>query len=108
MILDAVFNHTGESDVLGPTLSLRGIDNALYYRHAENDPGRLVNDTGTGNTLAADRGPVVRLILDAMRHWVAHAGIDGFRLDLASTLGRTPAGFSSEAPIFQAIRDSTP
>jgi glycogen operon protein len=107
VILDAVFNHTGEGDVDGPTVSLRGIDNALYYRHADNDPGRLINDTGTGNTLAADRGPVVRLIVDAMRHWVAHAGIDGFRLDLASTLGRGQGGFSSDAPVFQAIRDST-
>ena len=109
MIVDAVFNHTGESDVKGPTLSLRGLDNALYYRHAEGDPGRLVDDTGTGNTLAADREPVVRLILDAMRHWAAHAGIDGFRLDLAPVLGRLPGGFSSEAPLFQAIgRRSAP
>src|SRR5262249_26057284 len=93
------------SDEKGPTLSLRGLDNALYYRHDGSDPGRLVNDTGTGNTLACDRTPVVRLVVDAMRHWVACTGIDGFRLDLAATLGRTLDGFSSEAPISRAIRD---
>src|SRR5581483_8252182 len=81
VILDAVFNHTGESDVRGPTVSLRGLDNTLYYRHGDDDPGRLVDHTGTGNTIAADRPAVVRLILDAMRHWALHAGIDGFRLD---------------------------
>jgi glycogen operon protein len=104
VILDAVFNHTGESDVKGPTLSLRGLDNALYYRHSSDDPGRLVNDTGTGNTIAADREPVFRLIVDAMRHWAAHAGVDGFRFDLATVLGRLPDGFSGDAPLFQAIQ----
>jgi glycogen operon protein len=104
VIVDAVFNHTGESDRAGPTLSLRGLDNALYYRHDGNDPGRLVNDTGTGNMLAAEREPVVRLVVDAMRHWAAHTGIDGFRLDLATVLGRTLDGFSSEAPLIRAIR----
>src|SRR5205823_6839063 len=58
----------------------------------------------TGNMLAAEREPVVRLILDAMRHWAAHTGIDGFRLDLATVLGRTLEGFSSEAPLLRAIR----
>ncbi len=103
VIVDAVFNHTGEGDVAGPALSLRGLDSALYYRHARDDPGRLIDDTGTGNTLAADREPVVRLVLDAMRHWAAHAGIDGFRLDLAAALGRTADGFSDKAPLLQAI-----
>src|SRR5262249_51715139 len=59
----------------------------------------------TGNTLACERAAVVRLVVDAMRHFAAHTGIDGFRLDLAATLGRTLDGFSSEAPIFRAIRD---
>jgi glycogen operon protein len=100
VILDGVFNHTGESDALGPTLSLRGLDNALYYRH--DDAGELVNDTGTGNTLATDRPAVVRLVTDAMRTW-AGMGIDGFRLDLASVLGRTTEGFQRDAPLFAAI-----
>jgi glycogen operon protein len=100
VILDVVFNHTGESDVQGPTLSLRGLDNALYYRHAAD--GTLANDAGTGNVLAADRPEVVRLIVDAMRHW-AGTGAGGFRLDLASVLGRRDDGFVRDAPLFAAI-----
>jgi len=103
VIVDAVFNHTGESDALGPTLSLRGLDNAFYYRHAAENQSRLVNDAGTGNILAADRPEVVRLILDAMRHWATAAGVDGFRLDLATVLGRTDEGFRRDAPLFAAI-----
>ena len=103
VILDAVYNHSGEGDEFGPTLSLRGLDNRLYYRHAADDPGRLVNDAGTGNTLAVERPLVARLILDAMRHWVTAAGVDGFRLDLAVTLGRTDHRFSRDAPLFAAI-----
>jgi glycogen operon protein len=100
VILDVVFNHTGESDVQGPTLSLRGLDNALYYRHRED--GTLANDAGTGNTLAADRPEVVRLVVDAMRYW-AGTGVAGFRLDLASVLGRRDEGFARDAPLFAAI-----
>ena len=103
VILDAIYNHTGESDALGPTLSLRGLDNALYYRHATENAGHLVNDAGTGNILAADRPAVMRLILDAMRHWAATTNIDGFRLDLAAVLGRTAEGFLQDAPLFAAI-----
>ena len=102
VILDAVFNHTGESDLLGPTLSLRGLDNATYYRRAPD--GSLINDTGTGNTLATDDPIVVQLVTDAMRRWAA-TGIDGFRLDLAAVLGREPSGFQASAPVFQAIAD---
>jgi glycogen debranching enzyme GlgX/4-alpha-glucanotransferase len=101
VLLDVVANHTGECDRDGPTLSLRGLDNALYYRHAEE--GRLVNDTGCGNTLAVDRGPVLRLVMDALRHWVEAAGVDGFRFDLAAVLGRTPHGFDADAPLLAAI-----
>ena len=100
VILDAVFNHTGESDLLGPTLSLRGLDNATYYRRAPD--GSLINDTGTGNTLATDDPIVVQLVTDAMRRWAA-TGIDGFRLDLAAVLGREADGFQASAPMFQAI-----
>ncbi|CAN5336618.1 glycogen debranching protein GlgX [soil metagenome] len=101
VILDAVFNHTGESDAFGPTLSLRGLDNTLYYRHTPE--GELVNDTGTGNTLAVERPEVARLVLDSMRHWVAATGIAGFRLDLAATLARDDSGFRKDAAIFAAI-----
>lgn len=95
VILDLVFNHTGESDRFGSTLSLRGLDNLTYYRHMPDDPGTLVNDTGTGNTLACDHPQVRQLVLDTLRHFVAHAGVDGFRFDLAPILGRTPDGFDS-------------
>ncbi|MBW0004534.1 MAG: glycogen debranching protein GlgX [Hyphomicrobiales bacterium] len=103
VILDVVFNHTAESDEAGPTVSLRGLDNAVYYRHFADDPGRLVNDTGCGNTLACDTAPVLRLVTDAMRHFVTSAGVDGFRFDLATVLGRTQNGFSPEAPLIAAI-----
>ncbi|WP_295564051.1 glycogen debranching protein GlgX [uncultured Sphingomonas sp.] len=99
VILDLVFNHTGESDRLGPTLSLRGFDEALYYAHAPN--GRLVNDTGTGNTLDCSRPEVRALILDSLRHF-ARCGVDGFRFDLATILARGP-GFDPHAPIFAEI-----
>ncbi len=101
VVLDVVFNHTGESDAGGPTLSLRGIDNALYFAHEAN--GQLVNHSGCGNTLALDRAPVVALAMDAMRHWVRVTGIDGFRFDLAPVMGRTAAGFSPHAPLLAAI-----
>ncbi|BCH26067.1 glycogen debranching protein GlgX [Mesorhizobium sp. L-8-3] len=103
-ILDLVFNHTGESDTLGPTLSLRGLDNPTYYRHVPGDPGRLVNDTGCGNTIRTDHPVVIRLILDALRHFVLRTGVDGFRFDLAPVLGRNDAGFSADAPLLEAVR----
>jgi glycogen debranching enzyme len=102
VILDVVFNHTGESDYGGATLSLRGLDNASYYRLHN---GELVNDTGCGNTLALDQPPAMSLALDAMRHWVNAAGIDGFRYDLAPVMGRTATGFDPTAPMLRAITD---
>ncbi|MEP9370960.1 glycogen debranching protein GlgX [Mesorhizobium sp. KR1-2] len=102
VILDLVFNHSGESDELGPTLSLRGLDARAYYRHAED--GRLVNDTGTGNTLACDHPIVQKMILDALRHFVRYAGVDGFRFDLATVLGRAASGFDADAPLLAAMR----
>ena len=101
VVLDAVFNHTGESDLGGPTVTLRGLDNALYYRHAN---GVLVNDTGCGNTLDTSSAPVMDLILAAMRHWVSVTGIDGFRYDLATVMGRGPHGFDGKAPLLQTIQ----
>ena len=100
VILDVVFNHTGEGDVLGPMLSLQGLDNASYYRLFH---GAYVNDTGCGNTLALDRPHTVQLVISAMRHWVLTCGIDGFRFDLATVMGRTESGFSKSAPLFEAI-----
>ena len=103
VILDLVFNHTGESDRAGPTLSLRGLDNLACFRHAEGHPGTLVNDSGTGNTVACDHPFVRQLILDSLRHFVLNAGIDGFRFDLAPVLGRGPQGFSREAETLMKI-----
>ena len=100
VILDVVLNHTGESDIHGTTLSLRGLDHMLYYRHAG---GTLINDTGCGNTLALDEPAVLRLAMDALRSWVTRTGIDGFRFDLAAVMGRTPTGFSPHAPLLAAI-----
>lgn len=105
VILDLVFNHTGESDRHGTTLSLRGLDNLNYYRHAEDNPGVLVNDTGTGNTVACDSEPVRRLIVDSLRHFVQHAGIDGFRFDLAPVLGRSATGFERQSLTLAAIHN---
>jgi glycogen debranching enzyme GlgX len=103
VFLDVVFNHSGESDHLGPTVSMRGLDNAGYYRLERGDASLYVNDAGTGNILACDRPPVVRLVMDAMRCWVERAGIDGFRFDLATTLARREDGFDPAAPLLAAI-----
>jgi glycogen operon protein len=99
VILDLVFNHTGESDVHGGVLALRGLDNAAYARAAD---GTLINDTGCGNTLDFANPAVRALVLDALRHFVRHTGVDGFRFDLATIMARGP-GFAAEAPIFGEI-----
>jgi glycogen debranching enzyme GlgX len=103
VLLDVVLNHTGEGDHLGTTLSLRGLDHAGAYRLDPADPARMVNDTGCGNTVAADRPFMVRLLMDALRCWAVRAGVDGFRFDLASTLARRPDGFDPAAPLLAAI-----
>ena len=102
IILDIVLNHTAESDEHGATICLRGLDNAVYYRHAADDPGRLINDTGCGHTLALDRAPVIRMAMDAMRHWRG-LGVAGFRFDLGTVMGRSDTGYSQDAPLFAAI-----
>jgi glycogen debranching enzyme len=102
VVLDVVFNHTGESDNLGPTLSLRGLDNPGYYRLFH---GAYSNDAGTGNTLALDRPYTVHWIIEAMRHWVLECGIDGFRFDLATVMGREDQGFNRQALLLEAIEN---
>ncbi|MBB6250639.1 glycogen debranching protein GlgX [Nitrospirillum iridis] len=103
VVLDVVLNHSGESDELGPTLSLRGLDNAGYYRLRGDDRRYYDNDTGCGNTLAVDRPMMLRLALDALRTWADRAGLDGFRFDLAATLGRTDRGFDAASPFLSAV-----
>jgi isoamylase len=88
VLLDVVYNHTGEGSPLGPTLSLRGIDNAAYYRLSPEDPRHYMDFTGCGNTLNMQHPRVLQLIMDSLRYWVLEMHVDGFRFDLASTLAR--------------------
>lgn len=104
VILDVVYNHTCEGSEVGPTLSWRGFDNASYYVHAKGDARRLVNDTGTGNTLNIRHPRVLQMVMDSLRHWVQAYHIDGFRFDLGVTLGREATGFDQGSGFFDAIR----
>ena len=88
VILDVVYNHTGEGNHLGPTLSLRGVDNESYYRLVDDDPQHYMDYTGTGNSLNARSPFVLQMIMDSLRYWVTEMHVDGFRFDLASTLAR--------------------
>ena len=88
VILDVVYNHTGEGNHLGPTLSFRGIDNASYYRLVPDEPRYYRDYTGCGNTLNVRHPRVLQLIMDSLRYWVLEMHVDGFRFDLASTLAR--------------------
>jgi glycogen operon protein len=99
VILDLVFNHSGESDIYGGVMALRGLDNAAYA-HAPD--GTLINDTGCGNTFDFANPAVRALVCDTLRHFVRHAGVDGFRFDLATVLARGP-GFAVDAPMFAEI-----
>ena len=101
VVLDVVFNHTAELEEIGPTLSLRGVDNASYYWL--NPQGEYENWTGCGNTLNLSDPQVMNWALEALRYWVRVCHVDGFRFDLASVLGRTP-DFSAHAPLFEAIK----
>ena len=104
VILDVVYNHTGESDAQGPMLSLMGLDAKTYYRFVEVDGKQhLVNDTGTGNTLRCDHPAVQRLVIDSLRYWVEEMGVSGFRFDLATVLGRDP-GFNANAEMLRKIK----
>ena len=88
VILDVVYNHTAEGNQMGPTLSFRGIDNAVYYRLLPSDPRYYMDYTGTGNTLNVRHPRVLQLIMDSLRYWVLEMHVDGFRFDLAATLAR--------------------
>lgn len=103
VILDVVLNHTAESDEHGPTLSFRGLDNPLWYRLDPDEPRRYRNHAGTGNCLNLAEPRVLQLALDTLRHW-ATLGIDGFRFDLATVLGRDRSDrFDPQGAFFQAI-----
>ncbi|HEY2665346.1 MAG TPA: glycogen debranching protein GlgX [Actinomycetota bacterium] len=103
VILDVVYNHTGEGSELGPTLSLRGIDNVAYYWLDPSDPRHCLDFTGTGNTVKASEPRVNQMVMDSLRYWVEVMHVDGFRFDLAPALGRTEHGLDMRAPFFQAV-----
>jgi glycogen operon protein len=103
VILDVVYNHTGEGDHHGPTLCYRGIDNAVYYRLDDADRRRYVDYTGTGNTLNTSHPAVLRLVMDSLRYWVSEMHVDGFRFDLATTLARESYAFSARSAFLAAV-----
>ncbi|MGQ0601005.1 MAG: glycogen debranching protein GlgX [Anaerolineales bacterium] len=104
VILDVVYNHTGEGNHLGPLLSFKGIDNASYYRLVLNQPRYYHDYTGTGNTLNVVEPNVLQLIGDSLRYWIQEMHVDGFRFDLATTLGRELDGFDPRAAFFDILR----
>ena len=104
VILDVVYNHTAEAGADGPILSLRGFDNLAYYRTVERSSLDVyINDTGCGNTINIDHPRALQLVLDSLRYWVEVMGVDGFRFDLATILGRSQAGFSAAHTFLQAV-----
>jgi glycogen operon protein len=103
VILDVVYNHTGEGSHLGPTLSLRGIDNAAYYRLVEDAPRYYMDFTGCGNSLNVRHPQILKLIMDSLRYWVQEMHVDGFRFDLASALARELYEVDSLAAFFDII-----
>ena len=106
VLLDVVYNHTGEGNHLGPTLSFRGIDNLSYYR-LDDDRRHYVNVTGCGNTLNLEHPRVLQMVMDSLRYWALEMHVDGFRFDLATTLAREGEGagdYSRHSGFFDAIR----
>ncbi len=103
VLLDVVFNHTAEGNHLGPTLCLRGLDNPAYYRLVPGDPRHYMDTTGTGNSLNAGDPVTLRLIMDSLRYWLTEMRVDGFRFDLAPTLGRQEGGFDQVSAFFDLV-----
>jgi isoamylase len=106
VVLDVVLNHSAEGNELGPNISFRGLDNTSYYRAAKEDLARTENFSGCGNTLKIAHPRVTQWALDALRYWVTEMGVDGFRFDLASVLGRgrVDERFDASAAFFVALR----
>jgi isoamylase len=104
LILDVVYNHTAEGNELGPTLSMRGIDNSTYYRLMPDNARYYVNDSGTGNTLDLTHPCVVRMVTDSLRYWAKDMGVDGFRFDLGTILAREETGFNERHGFHVACR----
>jgi glycogen operon protein len=104
VLLDVVYNHTGEGNHLGPTLSLRGIDNAVYYWPHPESPRFYTDFTGCGNSVDPRKVPTLELVLDSLRYWVGEMHVDGFRFDIAPVLGRGDHGFNPESEFFSVLR----
>nr|WP_234346657.1 glycogen debranching protein GlgX [Cellulomonas timonensis] len=103
VLLDVVYNHTCEGGIGGPQVSWRGLDPSVYYAHDGGYPATLADFTGTGNSLDYRRTPVIAMALDSLRYWADEVGVDGFRFDLAVTLGRGPSGFDPHHPFLVAL-----
>ncbi len=103
VVLDVVYNHTGEGNRLGPTLSFRGIDNTVYYRLDPEDPSRYTDFTGTGNSVNLVHPRAMGLIMDSLRYWVTDMHVDGFRFDLAPVLIRG-LGDGSRSAFFEVVQ----
>ncbi len=103
VILDVVYNHTGEGNQMGPTLSFRGVDNQAYYRLSPEDPRFYMDFTGTGNTFNLLHPRTLQLVMDSLRYWVNDMHVDGFRFDLASTLARDSSGVNKLHAFFEII-----
>jgi glycogen operon protein len=104
VILDVVYNHTAEGNHLGPTLSMRGIDNCAYYRLVEDDEQHYMDYTGTGNSLNVRSPQTLQLIMDSLRYWVTEMHVDGFRFDLAATLAREFYDVDKLATFFELVQ----
>ena len=103
VVLDVVFNHTAEGNGVGPVLSLKGIDNSVYYRLMP-DKRQYENVTGCGNTVNCEHPQVRALIVDCLKYWAEEMHVDGFRFDLATVLARDANGFNARSALFKAIR----
>ena len=103
VILDVAYNHTGEGDAFGPSLFFRGIDNLAYYRVEAEQPAVYINDTGCGNTVNVDHPRVRQLVVESLAYFAENVGVDGFRFDLATILGRHDNGYSAEHPLLREI-----
>ncbi len=104
VILDVVYNHTAEGNHVGPTLSLRGLDNHAYYRLVPDDPAYYMDYTGTGNTLYMRNPQVLQLVMDSLRYWIEEMHVDGFRFDLAAALARGLHEVDRLGPFFDLIQ----
>ncbi|HSQ05381.1 MAG TPA: glycogen debranching protein GlgX [Burkholderiales bacterium] len=103
VVIDVVYNHTGEGNEMGPTLAFRGIDNATYYRLSAEDRRYYVDYTGCGNTFNVPCPPVLRLVMDSLRYWVTEMHVDGFRFDLTSTLAREAHEFDRSGSFLDVV-----